>query len=192
YQDSKGDRNSQPDQAALDTLVQTEVEKIKTYVKPLIDTNALEGAVAGTVAVSMIPDFGTVTFGNPGDGAVMAAGSAVAASGGGGFASEGLVKYISLGALALVSLVMMMLMVRKASVREELPTASELVGIPPALAAAESDLVGEADEASPALEGLELNDDAIRRQQMLDQITEMVSNTPEEAANLLRRWMKSE
>jgi hypothetical protein len=43
-------------------------------------------------------------------------------------------------------------MVRKASVREELPTASELVGIPRPLPAAESDLVGEADEASPALE----------------------------------------
>jgi hypothetical protein len=75
YQDSKGDRNSQPDQAALDSLVQTEVEKIKTYIKPLIDTNALEGAVAGTVAVSMIPDFGTVTFGNPGDGTVMIPGA---------------------------------------------------------------------------------------------------------------------
>jgi flagellar biosynthesis/type III secretory pathway M-ring protein FliF/YscJ len=99
---------------------------------------------------------------------------------------------VSLGGLALVSLTMMFLMVRRASVREVLPTAQELIGIPPALAAMDGDLVGEADEASPALEGVELNDSAIRRQQMLDQIADMVNKTPDEAAGLLRRWIKSE
>ena len=52
--------------------------------------------------------------------------------------------------------------------------------------------VCEVDEAAPALEGLELDDISLRRQQMLSQITDMVTETPDEAAGLLRRWIKSE
>jgi flagellar biosynthesis/type III secretory pathway M-ring protein FliF/YscJ len=184
-QEGKGDDAPPPDQATIDSIVQTETEKIQKYITPLIDTQAIEGAIAGTVAVSMIPDFGALALHPP-------SAPAQQSNFGDGIVSNGLVKSISLGGLALLSLAMMFLMVRKAGVREELPTASELVGIPPALAAAESDLVGEADEASPALEGLELNDDAIRRQQMLEQITDTIANSPEEAAGLLRRWIKSE
>jgi flagellar biosynthesis/type III secretory pathway M-ring protein FliF/YscJ len=32
----------------------------------------------------------------------------------------------------------------------------------------------------------------MRRQQMLEQITSMIHGTPEEAAGLLRKWIKSE
>src|SRR5690606_1267592 len=156
------------------------------------DTDAVEGAIAGVVRVEMFPDFGAVLT----SGSQLVPGAAGGAGGIGGITGGGvndsLVKYVTLGGLAALSLVMMFLMVRKANVREELPTAAELVGMPPALAAADSDLVGEADEAAPALEGVELNDDAIRRQQMLDQIKEMVTTAPEEAAMLLRRWIKSE
>ena len=194
FQDQQGDASKQPEAAELDALVQRESERIKSMISPLIDTQAMEGAVAGTLAVSMVPDFSTLLAGEGFGGALVSSGSGGGGggSGGEGILNEGLIKYVTLGALAALSLFMMFMVVRKASSREELPTASELVGIPPALAAAESDLVGEADEASPALEGLELNDDAIRRQQMLDQITEMVTSTPDDAANLLRRWMKTE
>jgi len=193
FQDRAGDATKQPDAAALQTLIDQETEKIKQFVTPLIDTEGLEGAVAGSVTVFEVPDFAVAgggsnaaggTFGSPGGGG--------GGSGGSSLVSEGLVKYIGLGTLAAVSLAMMFLMVRKAGVRESLPTASELVGIPPALAAAETDLVGEADEASPALEGVELTDESIRRQQMLDQISDMVTSSPDEAAGLMRRWMKSE
>ena len=189
HQDRNGDAEAQPDQAELDSLVLTEIDRIKKMVMPLITTQPMDGAVAGTVEVGMVPDFGAILVNDRPLGDLVTAGGA---TGSGGFIPEGLVKYISLGGLAAISLLMMFLMVRKAGVREELPTASELVGIPPALAAAEADLVGEADEASPALEGIELTDDAIRRQQMLEQITDMVNSTPDDAANLLRRWMKSE
>jgi flagellar biosynthesis/type III secretory pathway M-ring protein FliF/YscJ len=188
YQEREGKADAQPDAATFDALVQLETDRIKNHVTPLIDTGAMEGAVAGIVRVSMSPDFATVSSGGPaGDSAAPST-----AGLGGSLVSDGIVKYVSLGGLALLSLTMMFMMVRKASVRDPLPTAQELVGIPPALAAADGDLVGEADEASPALEGLELNDDAIRRSQMLDQITDMVTKAPDDAANLLRRWMKSE
>ena len=189
FQDRQGaEAGAQPDAAALDALVQTETERIKKHIAPLIDTQPLDGALAGAITVDMFPDFG-VMLANGGAFDLATPGGPKAGS---GILSDGLVKYVTLGSLVLMSVAMMFLMVRKASVREQLPTASELVGIPPALAAAESDLVGEADEASPALEGVELNDDAIRRTQMLDQITDMVNNTPEDAAALLRRWMRSE
>jgi flagellar biosynthesis/type III secretory pathway M-ring protein FliF/YscJ len=189
FQDRAGDASKQPDNAELQAIVTAEADRIKKMVMPLVHTQPMEDAVAGTVEVSMDPDFGAIAVADKPVGDLV---SASGSSSVGGFLPEGLIKYVSLGGLAALSLLMMFLMVRRAGVREELPTASELVGIPPALAAAETDLVGEADEASPALEGIELTDDAIRRQQMLEQITDMVTNTPDDAASLLRRWMKSE
>jgi flagellar biosynthesis/type III secretory pathway M-ring protein FliF/YscJ len=173
------------DPAAFEALVQAETEKIREYLAPLIDTQAIQGAVAGTVTVNMIPDFA----GPVGESAEITAASN---SGMAGIANGDLVKTVSLGGLAAVSLAMMFMMVRRASSKPQLPSAAELVGVPPALAAADSDLVGEADESAPALEGVELTDDAMRRQQMLEQITSMIHGTPEEAAGLLRKWIKSE
>ncbi len=65
------------------------------------------------------------------------------------------------------------------------------MGTPPALQGTESDVVGEAQESAPALEGLEIEEDELRRQQMLDQINDMIAKDSDEAANLLRRWIKS-
>jgi flagellar M-ring protein FliF len=192
YQEREDKPDAQPDIATLDSISQMEIERIKSFVTPLIDTGAMKGAVAGTVMVRLIPDFAAIVGPGMGDSAGGGSGGGSGGSGGASLLSDGMVKYVSLGGLALVSLTMMFLMVRRASVREMLPTAQELIGIPPALAAVDGDLVGEADEASPALEGVELNDSAIRRQQMLDQIADMVNNTPDEAAGLLRRWIKSE
>jgi flagellar biosynthesis/type III secretory pathway M-ring protein FliF/YscJ len=173
------------DPGAFDALVQAETEKIRDYLAPLIDTQAIQGAVAGTVVVNMIPDFTLAATDHP---EITTASTSMLA---GGMNGE-MVKTIGLGGLAVVSLAMMFMMVRRASIKPALPTAAELVGVPPALAAADSDLVGEADEAAPALEGVELNDDAMRRQQMLEQITSMVHEAPEEAAGLMRKWIKSE
>lgn len=200
YQDNKGANaaGQPPDQAALDAIIQTETDRIKAAVMPLIDTQGNEGSKPGIVWVGMTPDFGAASLINSTDGGVAGASGGGGSGGGGGFSgggsglSDNLVKYVSLGGLAALSLTMMFMMVRKAGVRPELPSASELVGIPPALQAAESDLVGEADEAAPALEGLELDDSEIRRSQMLEQITDMIKSTPDEAAMLMRRWMRSD
>jgi flagellar M-ring protein FliF len=173
------------DPAAFDAFVQREIEKIRAYLEPLIDTQAIENAVAGTVMVSMIPDFAPAA---PGAAEITSVSNSMLA----GSVDGDTVKTVSLGGLALLSVAMMFMMVRRASARPDLPTAAELVGMPPALTASDTDLIGEADEASAALEGVELTDDAMRRQQMLEQITSMVQSTPEEAAGLLRKWIKSE
>jgi flagellar biosynthesis/type III secretory pathway M-ring protein FliF/YscJ len=99
---------------------------------------------------------------------------------------------LTLAGLALLSLAMMFIMVRKANVREALPTAEELIGVPKALADTDADIIGEAGEGVLSLEGFEIDDDELKRQQMLRQISEMARNAPSDAAVLLRRWVKTE
>ena len=53
-------------------------------------------------------------------------------------------------------------------------------------------MVGEADEVTPALVGVELDDEELRRKQMLDQLNELIKKEPTEVATLLRRWMRTE
>ncbi len=193
YQEEKNDPAAQPDAAALEALSTQQVERIQKEIAPLISTDAIPGAVPGTVVVSINPDFALAAY--PGGGS-----SAGSASGFGGSDDTGLgslvggnlVKLVGLGALSAISLLMMFMMVRKATVRQPLPSAEELVGIPPALQADNTDLVGEADESAPPLEAIELDDSALRRQQMLDQLNKMAMDRPEEAASLLRKWIRTE
>jgi flagellar M-ring protein FliF len=192
YKDRQGDENAEPDANALAALVGTETEVIRRLVEPLIDTGPLDGAVAGTVVVSMFHDFGTAGLGLPG-GAGGLGGGAVGGAGGlaGSLLNDRIVRSVGLAALALISLALMFMMVRKATTREEeMPSAEELVGIPPALAHTDSDVVGEASETIAAMEGVEIGEDDLRRQQMLEQINELAVNSPAEAAGLLRKWMR--
>jgi len=188
YRAEQGDPQAEPDPATLSTIVQRETVRWQQDLEPLIRTEGLEGAVPGVIRVSMVHDFESATA-QAGVGAAIAGGGVGGLLGGEG---GGMIKNVGLAALALVSLVMMFLMVRRASVREELPSASELVGVPPALEAAESQIVGEAEESTPALDGMELDERSFRTSQLLDQINQMVERDPNEAANLFRRWVATE
>lgn len=108
-----------------------------------------------------------------------------------GLASGGLIDKAVLGVLALVSLAMMAMLMRKATKRAELPTAEELVGIPPALQA-DGDLFGEADEGDVPMSGIELDEEQVRAGKMLDQVGELVASSPETAASLLQSWVASD
>jgi flagellar biosynthesis/type III secretory pathway M-ring protein FliF/YscJ len=99
-------------------------------------------------------------------------------------------KEIALGALAVMSLFMASMMVRKGA-----PMAVPLAniaaaptGLPTILEGGEP-LAGEASAGNPLLDGMELNEDAVRAQQMVDQVSTMVKENPEAAANLVKRWM---
>lgn len=184
YRSEQGDPAAEPDKATLDATAQAELDKIRNLLRPLVDTTGLEDTRPGVVEVAMIHDFAlpivnqAAGIGGPAAGTIS-----------GLLASDGLVKNIGLGALALLSLIMMFLMVRKANDRDPLPTAEELVGIPPALQAEESDLIGEAMEAEQPLEAVELDEQTLRTQQLLNQINGMVQSEPRDAANILQRWM---
>ena len=102
------------------------------------------------------------------------------------------IKNAGLVGLALLSLAMMFMMVRRSSEPETMPTVDELAGIPPVLEDDAQVVVGEADEVTPALVGVELDDEELRRKQMLDQLNELIKKEPTEVATLLRRWMRTE
>ena len=50
-------------------------------------------------------------------------------------------------------------------------------------------LVGEAGASGATLDGMELDDDAVRAQQMVEQVSTMVKENPEAAASLVKRWL---
>ncbi len=193
YRLNRNDVDAVPDAATLDQLVAIETEKIKASVEPLIDTAPYPGALAGEVVVSMMGGmFATVAVA-PGLAAPVVGGGASSAGGLVAAPFDGdLLKYLLLTGLSLLSLAMMYLMARKAGSQSQLPTAQEIVGVPPPLPTDQSEVVGEAEESAPAMEGLELDEEALRQKQMLGQISNMVKQNPDEVANLLRRWIRVE
>lgn len=188
YRQDIGDPQAEPDQTTLDTIIINENARIQSDMTPLIDTGSFEDAEVGEVKVSMYPDF---------NGAEASLGGIELAAPAGGLLTgaleNGIVQNVGLGGLAVVSLAMMFLMVRKATIKQELPSPAEAAGVPPALKTDEAaQLVGEAEESAPVLEGVELDDDVLRIQQMLGQINDMVRDTPGDAAGLIRKWSRAE
>jgi len=104
---------------------------------------------------------------------------------------QGAFKQIAAIGLAVLALGMMLMLVRKSSTPVALPSAQEIVGLPPALEA-QSDLVGEADESQTAMLGIELDDGELKTKKMLEQVQEMVKSKPQEAAAILNRWIVTE
>lgn len=96
-----------------------------------------------------------------------------------------------LALLGVVALTMMLMMVKKAGKKTEMPTAEELVGLPPALETA-TDLIGEADEGETAMAGIEVDEGQMQNQKILEQVGEMVTKDPGSAARLLNRWIEVE
>ncbi|MCW5757612.1 MAG: hypothetical protein KIT54_10285 [Phycisphaeraceae bacterium] len=172
------------DIAARFERVRDEIEKrIQVVLGNIVKGDPADVAVT----VSMLSD--VATAGAAGGGFGIGGGSG---GGGGpgvlGLPTGGLIDKALLAVLALVSVAMMALLVRKATRRDELPTAEELVGIPPALLA-DGDLFGEADEGDVPMSGIELDEEQVRASKMLEQVGELVSSAPETAANLLQSWI---
>ncbi|MCK4871295.1 MAG: hypothetical protein KAS72_01075 [Phycisphaerales bacterium] len=185
YMEGQPEEASSPDDTQLGATQAQEIEAIRSVARNQAVIGDDSIAPASDVYVYMIPvsaaSAGAVLGG--GDFAEGQAGSM------GGLLASGLVKNIALGSLAVLSLAFMFMMVRKASKPGELPTAEELIGIPPSLRIPD-ETVGEADEESPALAGMELDDDEVREHKILDEVTEMVKEQPQAAAAIISRWMQ--
>ncbi|MGP1346393.1 MAG: hypothetical protein ACTS3F_06980 [Phycisphaerales bacterium] len=161
-------------------------DDIIAIVTPLIATDLNDGGETGEVTVTMmpvIPDLALIPGGAGGGGVL---GLPIDAGDLGGAVKTGL-----LAMLALVSMGLVVMTALRASKRERLPSAEDLVGIPPALQD-ELDLMGEASEVDAALEGRELTEDEVRAQQLFSQVKELVKERPEDAAALVMRWMRED
>ncbi len=204
----KGDEKAEVTAAEIDAKFQAEQARISKDVQPLVETLAAGGGgntgasagggaapalmvQAGTVVVSMIPVALT------GGGVASATGGGGGGGGGGvmgewsGMIGPGLMKPVFLGVLAVGALGMMFMLVRKTAKPMDLPSAEEIVGVPPALEG-EADIVGEADETQAAMEGIEIGDATLKTKRMLEQVGEMVKKNPADAAAMLNRWIQVE
>lgn len=171
---------------------------IEQLIAPLVETDGIAGGgaqlTAGTVKAFLIPvAMSTLPGGRGGLGGSGGGGAAASGMMGGiaGMVDNNLVRPLVLGGLAVVALGMMFMMVRKAGRTQALPTAEELVGVPPALQPA-SDIVGEAVEGDTAMLGIEIDDEALKTNKMLDEVATLVKNNPQQASQVFNRWVNTE
>jgi flagellar biosynthesis/type III secretory pathway M-ring protein FliF/YscJ len=101
-------------------------------------------------------------------------------------------KELGVGALALVSLFMVSMMVRKGAPA----SAGGGGGVAEPLALdngktvdGNEAVVGSAAEDNASLDGMELDEEAVKAQRMVDQVQQMVQSNPDAAANLVKRWL---
>ena len=185
---ANGEDAEAPDSAALQAFFDESRTDIERKALTLLEAQDQDGAsIPGAVAVSMIPDPQPRRAAQAGGGGL---GMGLGA-GGQGILASGWIKTAALGGLAIASLGLMALALKKAGKRPDLPTAEELVGIPPALENS-GDVMGEAGEAESALSGIELSDEDMQKRQMLDQVAAFVKDSPDDAAGLFQRWMSTE
>ena len=175
------DTEAAPDTAALEPLQTEQLDKIKRQVAPLV---AVSNDAPGVIEANMVYDMAYLQpeFAGPG-------------GGGGGvlgvMSDSNMVATASAGALAVISLALALMMVKRATKPEALPTVEELAGVPPMLPT-DDELIGEADEVEASMAGLEVNEDEIRTRNLADQISEMIKSAPNDAGSLLGKWVQSD
>lgn len=187
------------DKAITDAFEKSYKPEIRASILPHVRamTTAVGAVVDSQVVVSLIPV--DLVAAPAGAGAQAGLLGSLAGGGGGGGGSgvlmgmtlAQLIDKAVLAVLGVGALGFMFMMVRKAGKKQELPTAEELVGLPPALET-KTDLIGEADESDTPLAGIELGEGEVRTQKLLQQVQDMVKNNPEGAAKMIKRWVNVE
>jgi flagellar biosynthesis/type III secretory pathway M-ring protein FliF/YscJ len=169
YPDAK-----EPDESALGPIIDKEM--------PVIERVAL-GALpiaADKVKTSVFYDY--LPAGVPEAGAQVAS-----ATGFGLGAIQSYGREIALGSLAVVSLFMVSMMVRKGTPVAVAPPRVERQ--PPTPMPPPEHVAGEATQGDQTMEAVEIDDQAVKTQQMIGQVQNMVRENPDGAANLVKRWL---
>lgn len=166
----------EPDDKAIQALATTELEKFKTRAQNAIGMKAAEAAEA--ISVDMYYDT---------NGPMLASVSQASAAGGLGAMVGGHAREMALGALAIISLFMVSMIVKKGtpSMPIPVPVAPKET---PRLDAGE-DIAGIVGDGDAMLDGMELDENAVKAQQMVEQVSTMVKENPDAAANLVKRWL---
>ncbi|MBG82936.1 MAG: hypothetical protein CMJ40_00145 [Phycisphaerae bacterium] len=172
-----------PDGGSMDQLIESTLESIELQVMPLIATGSAEGMRRGEVTVAVFDDV-----------AVIAEQSSFAAVSGSWQEASALSTWLPTAGLVLLAglaVGMMVMMLRRvgAGINEARPAIETGQAT---LLAEDVDVIGEVDDADVVLDGIEINNDEVRRRVMLDQIREAVQARPEESASVLRRWTRTE
>jgi flagellar M-ring protein FliF len=175
------DTQDAPDDAAIEPIKTDQLTRIVDQVKPLI---AISEDAPGVVHADMVYDMAYLQPAVAGSG-----------SGGGGVlgtvTDSNTVATVSAGALAVISLGLALMMVRRATKPEALPTVEELAGVPPTLPT-DDELIGEADEVESTMTGLEVDEEELRTRRLAEQISDLIKSAPDDAGNLLGKWVQAE
>ncbi len=172
YRQSAGADAPEPDDAALEPIQQRQRETIEALIRPLVAK-----ANEGIVTVSVFPDVAGAAPQQPEQASALVA-----------VITNDWMQKVWLGVLALVPVMLMLRMVRKATAPQPLPSVEELAGVPPTLPV-DDDLVGEAAADEHEMSGVEVDEAELRYRKIAQQISEMVKSNPEEASALMRRWV---
>jgi flagellar biosynthesis/type III secretory pathway M-ring protein FliF/YscJ len=164
---------AEPVMATLQPIIDGELERIRNEVA---SCTAIKDPQS--VVVSMYNDFPSSTY--------VAASAAPSGTIVATLNSYG--KEIAIGLLALVSLFMVSTMVRKSAAPAPIVAQPATPRETPNLDAGIT-IAGVVGEGDPMLDGMELDQDAVRTQQMLDQVSTLVGENPDAAANLVKRWL---
>ncbi len=181
-----------PTETEIQDRFKLEEASIQKSVTPHLQSRIDGGQVVpGEVVVALVAGQGSLAAGMMGSPA-----GASGPNGGGTLGTilalgSGVVDKVVLGALAVVALGMMLLMVKRAGRRVEMPSAEELAGVPPSLTT-KTDLVGEADESETAIEGIEVGDEEIKAGKLREQVSDLIKKSPETAVAMLNRWVTTE
>ncbi len=170
----------------IESTIRPHVRVMTQQANRALSDADLDKLLGQSVSVAMIPIGIPKTLGPVSAGLL----GTLTATGGGGLGGS-LIEKVGLGALALIALGMMFIMLKRAGKRVEMPSAEELIGLPPQLDT-QSDLVGEADVGETPLTGIEVNETQVQVQKMLEQVGELVEENPSAAAKLLNRWITVE
>ncbi|QDU33165.1 flagellar MS-ring protein [Poriferisphaera corsica] len=173
------DNEDEPKDADLLPLVGPKLTEIEEDVLNLLNMADQQSA---NVRVSMMDDTMVLAAANAGSGMGGPVGTLV---------ELGVMKHAGSIALGVVAVGLMLWMVRSATKPEKLPTVEELAGIPPELPS-EEDLVGEVDEQETTMAGYELDEGELQSRRIAEQISDLIKNNPNEAANIFGRWVRTD
>lgn len=167
-----------PTDAQLQPLIEAELPKIRTDVMRCTGL-----ATANDVAVETYLDAAPLAAVAPQAASALSVSTLVGSHG----------RELMLGGLAVMSLFMVSTMVRKGAPILAAPVVAGVAGAvavgPGGTLNTEEVLAGEVTGGGTMLNGMELDEEAVRNQQMLEQVSSMVKENPDGAANLVKRWM---
>jgi flagellar biosynthesis/type III secretory pathway M-ring protein FliF/YscJ len=174
---------AEPSDADLQPLIKAEIEEVRNQVLASCGMSGEQAAQNVTVAPyddRLAPPMAAAseTVAN-----ASAAGASASVTG----TLTRHAKEIAIGVLALVSLFMVSGMVRRGATVSTIAQPVELRAAAPL--AVDEDVAGEVGEGGAMLDGMELDEDTIKAQQMVEQVSTLVKENPDSAANLVKRWL---
>ena len=186
---SQGKNKNNPTPADIKQVETLEIPKIEKQLRTMI--GQVDTGSEKFVTVASYPD----TFQLVANGGAAGSGTTPAEAGGSlPNIAKKYGKHIAVTALAMLSLFMVLMMVRKASGPIDMTqdeAAVMMSGAKPvdAMSIEDANII-DGEEADGVLEGVELDDAAVRSQQVLQQVRDLVKESPDVAATLIDKWIK--